>query len=449
MPSARRSSTSPTDAAASVVALNACRRVVLTLDRLINVERCRNYSMIFIALGYGLIIVSTFMGHLPQTAFGATVLPDYLAHWTGGRLVLDGQVANLYDQRAQFEVQVAAVGQTSKLAWFVSPPFVGLLYAPLAALTYVASAAAWTLLSVAMLLAALKLARPLAPNIPEARWRMIMLVCFASQPVLELLGGGQDSAFSLLVWVAGTRLILARRDVLAGVVFALGLCKPQLFILVPVVLLAQRRYRSFAAWSSTAIAFALISVKMVGVDGLQNWLMLPFQDAYREAVQVGQAWKMQGLPSFVTALMPPGLSQIGEVAGYLVAAIVLVFFIAACRRWTTSHGDVGMWSFAALTTVLLSPHLVVYDLVLLLPAVLYLLERQYTSTVRVALFALFVITWTAPVGHLLAGVAPWPLSVVGAGWGTLAILVLWMEFRRPDWLFGGQWTTQPEPEPTL
>jgi len=432
MPSARRSSTSPTDAATSVVALNACRRVVLTLDRLINVERCRNYSIIFIVLGYGLVVVSTFMGHLPQTAFGTTVLPDYLAHWTGGRLVLDGQLADLYDQRTQFEVQVAAVGQTSKLAWFVSPPFVGLLFAPLAALPYLASAAAWTMTSIAMLLAALKLARPLAPNIPEAQWRMIMLVCFASQPVLELLGAGQDSAFSLLVWVAGTRLILARRDVLAGVVFALGLCKPQLFVLVPVVLLAQRRYRSFAAWLSTALALAFISIKMVGVDGVRNWLALPFQDAYREAVQVGQAWKMQGLPSFVTALMPPGLSQIGEVVGYLAAGLVLVLFLTACRHWPTSRGDVGLWAFAALTTVLLSPHLVVYDFVLLLPAVLYLLERQDTSTVRVALFFLFVITWMAPAGHLLSGVTPWPLSVVGAGWGAVPILVLWLEFRRPD-----------------
>ena len=97
------------------------------------------------------------------------------------------------------------------------------------------------------------------------------------------------------------------------------------------------------------------------------------------------------------------MSQIGEVAGYLAAGAVLVLFLVVCRRWPTSRGDVGMWAFAALTTVLLSPHLVVYDLVLLLPAVLYLLERQDTPTVRVALFFLFVITWMAPVGHLLAG----------------------------------------------
>jgi len=411
--------------------LSTCRRLGLALDQAINTERCRNYSIILIVLGYGLIVGVTLLGHPPLTAFGTTVLPDYLAHWTGGRLVLDGQLAGLYDQRTQFEVQAAAVGQTSKLAWFVSPPFVGLLFAPLAALPYVASAALWTLLSLAMFLAALKLARPLAPGIPDARWRMIVLVCFASQPVLELLGSGQDSAFSLLVWVAGTRLMLARKDVLAGVVFALGLCKPQLFVLVPVVLLVQRRHRALEAWLSTSIVLALISVVMVGVEGVQNWLALPFRDAYREAVQVGQSWKMQGLPSFITSLMPPGLAGTGEVVGLLVAAIVLVLFIRTCRRWPTSYGDAGMWAFASLTTVLLSPHLVVYDLVLMLPAVLFLLEHQDTPTVRLALLALFVITWTAPVGHLLAGTAPWPISVLGAGWGAVPILVLWHVFRRP------------------
>ena len=105
---------------------------------------------------------------------------------------------------------------------------------------------------------------------------MIVLVCFAAQPVLELLGSGQDSAFSLLVWVAGTRLILARRDVLAGFVFALGLCKPQLFVLVPVVLLLQRRYRSLAAWSSAAAVLALVSALRVvrggaGVVRARDW----------------------------------------------------------------------------------------------------------------------------------------------------------------------------------
>jgi hypothetical protein len=428
-------------------ALSAVRRLPLTLDRWINTERCRNYSIILIVLGYGLIIVSTFLGHLPSTAFGESVLPDYLAHWTGGRLVLDGQLANLYDQRAQFQVQTATIGQTSKLAWFVSPPFVGLLYAPLAALPYLASAGVWTLLSAVMLLTAMKLARPLAPTISDARWRMIVLVCFASQPVLELLGSGQDSAFSLLVWVAGTRLILARRDVLAGVVFALGLCKPQLFVLVPVVLVVQRRFRTLVAWLSTASVLALISVSMVGVDGVQNWLMLPFGDAYREAVQVGQSWKMQGLPSLITSLMPPQLGQGAEVVGLLAAVIILVLFVNDCRRWLSPRGDVGMWAFAALTTVLASPHLVVYDLVLLLPSVLYLVERQDTATVRVSLFALFVITWLAPIGHLLSMDVPWPLSVVGAGWGAIPILVLWRVFRNSAWLTGGQGIPQPVAEP--
>ena len=429
------------------VALSVSHRLVVILDRWIDLKRCRNYSIIFIVLGYGLIIVSTFLGHLPKTAFGESVLPDYLAHWTGGRLVLDGQFTNLYDQGTQFQVQAVAIGQTSTLAWFVSPPFVGLLYVPLSELPYLASAGLWTLLSALMLLTALKLARPLAPNISDARWRMIVLVCFASQPVLELMGSGQDSAISLLIWVAGTRLILARRDALAGVVLALGLGKPQLFVLVPIVLLVQHRFRSLAAWLSTASFLALLSVGMVGFGGARNWLVLPFQDAYREAVQVGQAWKMQGLPSFVTAIMPPSLGRTAEVVGLLAAIILLTLFVTACRRWPTSQGEVGMWAFASVTTVLLSPHLVVYDLVLLLPAVLYLLERHDTATVRVALLALFVITWMAPAAHRLAAAAPWPLSVVGAGWGAIPILVLWRVFRNSASMTGVQRIPQPVAEP--
>ena len=77
--------------------------------------------------------------------------------------------------------------------------------------------------------------------------------------------------------------------------------------------------------------------------------------------------------------------------------------------------------------VLLSPHLVVCDLVLLLPAVLYLLERRDTPTVRVAPFFLFVITWMAPVGHLVADLDR------RCRVGAVPILVLWLEFRRSDW----------------
>ena len=425
-------------------ALSVASRLTLTLDRWINAERCRNYSIILIVLGYGLILVTTFLGHLPNTAFGETVLPDFLVHWTGGRLVLNGQLDSLYDQGAQLRVQTAAVGQTSKMAWFIAPPFVGLLYAPLAGLPYLASAGVWTLLSAMMLLIALKLARPLAPSISSARWRMVVLVCFASQPVLELLGSGQDSAFSLLIWVAGTRLILVRRDVLAGVVFALGLCKPQLFVLVPVVMLMQRRFQALVAWLSTASVLALTSVRMVGVDGVQNWLMLPFGDAYRQAVHVGMAWKMQGLPSFATSVMPPGLARAADVVGLLAILVILVLFIAAYRRWPMSYGDAGIWAFAALTTVLVSPHLFVYDLVVLLPAVLYLLERHGTPLVHMALFALFVITWIAPAGHFLGGAAPWPISVVGAGWGAVPIFILWRVFLSSDRWLGGRPAFQTE-----
>jgi len=63
---------------------------------------------------------------------------------------------------------------------------------------------------------------------------------------------------------------------------------------------------------------------------------------------VGQAWKMQGLPSLVTSAMPSGLARGAEVVGLFAALVILVIFISACRGWPTSLGDVGMWACCSL-----------------------------------------------------------------------------------------------------
>ena len=55
-------------------------------------------------------------------------------------MLLDGQVSLLDDPAGRSVVQAEQLGATS-LSWFVSPPFVAGIFAPLAALPYPASAA--------------------------------------------------------------------------------------------------------------------------------------------------------------------------------------------------------------------------------------------------------------------------------------------------------------------
>src|SRR5205823_610860 len=115
------------------------------VDRLLTRRRLRGYLAIFLAVWVATLLASVAFGHPPRNMAGKPILPDFLAHWIGGRLLLDGQTVRLYDPDVQHALQTQVVGEQDALAWFVNPPFMAFFYAPFAALPYLPSALAWTL----------------------------------------------------------------------------------------------------------------------------------------------------------------------------------------------------------------------------------------------------------------------------------------------------------------
>jgi hypothetical protein len=109
------------------------QRLLARADALIVRERVRNYALIVAAMGSIALLLNAVLGGFPEALSGEVVLPDFFAHWTGGRLVLLGRVSELYDPTAQTALQVATVPSTRGLAWFVSPPTSALLFVPVGA----------------------------------------------------------------------------------------------------------------------------------------------------------------------------------------------------------------------------------------------------------------------------------------------------------------------------
>lgn len=388
------------------------------------------YPIAALVLGILIFGGSLIFGDFPHVAGGAIAFPDYLAHWTGGRMLLDGNLPNLYDPIAQSAVQDRDV-QPGSLSWFISPPFTTLLYAPFGALSYGPSALLWTALTLGLLIASFRLMRPFAPKLFSKHYALITIVMLSTEPVIEVFGSGQDTGLSLLVWVGGIRLMLAKRDGLAGFVFALGLFKPQQFILIPIVLIIQRRFRALAAWIATAGVLGLMSVSIVGLDGVKTWLRLPSSEFYDKTVHVAQAWKMQGMPALVTTLFPSSWSRGTSVFALILAGAAVVIFIRQMVRTRSRNTtEVEVWMMAMVATVAISPHLFIYDLTLVLVPILYLIEHHNTRTVRLACASLYVLTWTVPLRHVIAIDASWPLSLIEAAWTAIPLIVLWVAFAR-------------------
>lgn len=406
------------------------RRFIRGVDALITPDRLRNYSLILIVAGVFGLVAATLL-RLTDPAANGAFLPDYLAHWTGGRLLWDDP-DNLYDPRVQNRVQNDAVGTTAALSWFVSPPIVAALYAPLALIPYSASGFVWLAISALLLVWCILSLDTLAPRLMLHKRRLVLLAVFAAPPVFELLGSGQDSAFILLLWLLGIRLFKSGHPLWAGAVLGLGFAKPQLVLVIPLVLLATRNYKALAAFSAVVAAVSGISLGLVGLDGIRHWAEALSSPLYTSEVQQGQAWKMVGLPSFVQALLPPawglGLASTLTLASLPIGAAILLLSILRLRN--RNLDSQAVWIATLATTVTFSPHLATYDAVLFIPVVVYLLEHRSTPLLRVAVVLAFALMWLVAPLHVAALSLPWPLSVLDAPWSALPLAAIWLESLR-------------------
>jgi hypothetical protein len=408
----------------------ALARWARRLDALITADRLRVYPVLLIVAG-GLGLAAGSLVRVLDPAAQGAFLPDYLAHWTGGRLLWDDP-ENLYDPGIQNQVQSETLGATPHLAWFVSPPIVAALYGPLALIPYNISALLWLAINTAVLIFCISSLGTVAPNLMRHRRKLVFLVVLAAPPTFELLGSGQDSTFVLLLWLTAIRLASAGYSGWAGAVLGLGFAKPQLVLVVPLVLMAVRNYKALAAFAAVVGAISGISLALVGLDGVIRWTSALSSPLYMTEVQQGQAWKMVGLPSLIQALVPPAWG--GALAPVLTLASLpagTAILLAAVFRLRKSEVDPqALWIATLATTLTFSPHLATYDAILFVPVVAYLLERGSTRARRVATVSAFALMWMVAPLHLAALSLPWPLSALDAPWASLPLAVIWIESLR-------------------
>lgn len=404
------------------------RRAVLRVDALITPDRLRVYPVLLIVAGaVGLLAGS--LARIADPGMQGAFLPDYLAHWTGGRLLLDG-AANLYDPATQAGLQARELGVEVPLAWFVSLPVVAALYAPLALIPYNLSGAFWFVMNSALMMSCFVSLRFLAPRLMQHRRKTVLLCALAAPPTFEALGSGQDSAFVLAVWLVAIRLFGGGYAGWAGAVLGLGFTKPQLVLVVPLVLLVIRSYKALAAFAVSVCAVAAASVSLVGVDGIRQWSTALASPLYMSEVQEGQAWKMTGLPSLVQALLPADWGQaiapVLTLASLPIGAAALL--VVLIRRGRSADATAVLTATLA-TSLVFSPHLLTYDAVLFIPVAVFLLDRRPSAGLRVAVVCAFVLMWLVAPLHLAASTAPW-LSALDAPWSALALAAIWVASLR-------------------
>jgi alpha-1,2-mannosyltransferase len=334
------------------------------LVRLLTWRRARAYALVLVVLYVVAWADVLYYGSPPLNSGGVPIAGDYIAFHAAGRLVLTGHAAQMYDHSAISAVQVEFLGGRIPNFYdaFRNPPFYALIYAPLAALDLLPGFVIWTLLSLACLGVSIRL---LVDEVPQlrSRWRGLLIFVLAFPPVYFGLIDGENAMVSLVLYALIYRSLVRGQDGSAGAWAALGLFKPQLFFVFPLIFVASRRWRALIAYVAVACVLLAVSFPMVGIDGLLAWTRVILEPESGNATVNG--WRMASLKSFFDALLPTtsGVS----IALYAAVSVPLLFvLLRAWSRPVTSLSSV--WALSVLVATLVDPHLVDYDLTVLVTA---------------------------------------------------------------------------------
>jgi alpha-1,2-mannosyltransferase len=246
------------------------------------------------------------------------------------------------------------------------PPQVSLLFAPLARMSYACALIFWLAVSSLIYGLSCYVVWRVCPNL-RAHKLTVVILALAFPAFWHLIAWGQTSALALACFTVMFFALRARREFLAGLALGCLIFKPQLALAAALVFVVTLNWKVIAGALLSAAAQLSVAWLYYGADPLRDWMRTLLSLPSLLPLLEPKPYQTHSLRTFWNMLVPwPAAS----LALYLASALLISALTVACWR---SHLTLSLrYSALLLATVLLAPHLTVYDLVILAPAILLL-----------------------------------------------------------------------------
>ena len=307
---------------------------------------------------------------------------DFSNVYAAGTYVLEGQPAAPFEPAKQFTREQTIFGAATQFYGWHYPPFFLGLAAILALIPYALALLVWQGATLALYAFAMR-----AITGPD---RLALLLALAFPAVFINLGHGHNG-FLTAALITGALLQLDKRPVVAGILFGLLAYKPQFGLLIPFVLAASGRWRTFAAAAATVAALALVSILAFGVDVWRAFLdsmsftreiVLERGDTGWHKIQSAFSWARMWGASV-------GIAYLAQATVTLCVGGALVWL------WRTAAPFALKAAALLIATQLATPYSLDYDLMLLAPAIAFLavdgIQRGYAPHQKTLLAALWLM----------------------------------------------------------
>jgi Glycosyltransferase family 87 len=347
---------------------------------------------------------------------------DYIYFYVMGSLLGEGKTDALYDGEAHLAQGRQRI--TPDLRLYASHsnygPQIALLLEPLARLPFGSSLAAFlSLTALAYGFSVWLVWRECAAL--QGHGRLVALLAAASPLFLTLVRYAQLSALSLLIWSVALVLLRRRRDFAAGLAIGCLAFKPQLGIIVGIVMLAAGDWRVVAGAMISAGAQLAVGLWAGGSDAMLAYFRVLWTLARNPSLVQLFPSEIHSVRGFFQLLVPSGpIVAIGSLVALIVAIVMAV------RSWMAPGPLTVRWGLVLLLAVLSSPHLVSYDLVLLTVPLLLFADwavQHVDDWQQPRVVLTMVLVYLAPFSSNFARLIHVQLSVVAM------VLLAWWIYR--------------------
>lgn len=309
---------------------------------------------------------------------------DYADYYAAGRMVLNGNLSQVYDFIAHHAALEELFGSIPYLLEWVYPPTFLLPIVPLARLPFNISYPLWMVLT--FIPAALSVYYLTGKN-------KFAPLCYLLYPGTFLnIRWGQNGFLTAALYAFGI-YFLETNPVLAGLMFGLLTFKPQMAVIPFAVLLFTKKWKALK-WSFV-FAFALAAVSAL-VFGLDTWVNFAITSP-GNAMRLNESWALTnwGIPTLSTALRAFGLHGVGLTIALVSFAGLAIY---ACVRVWNKTTLFSLRATALVICFFLSfPYISLYDFAIFgVPMTLLYFDREAKKDYAFHP-ALLCLLWILPV----------------------------------------------------
>jgi alpha-1,2-mannosyltransferase len=331
-------------------------------------------------------------------AFGRPLGTDFSNVYAAGTYVLQGNPQAPFDPALQYAREQAIFGADTPFYGWHYPPFFLFVAAALALLPYGLALAVWQIATFLLYLVSI---RAILAAMPIGTGRdgdnraipsVALLLAAAFPAVFVNLSHGHNGFLSAALM--GSALVtLDRRPIGAGILFGLLIYKPQFGLMVPFVLAATNRWRTFTAAAASAGLLVLLATLAFGA---QVW------EAFAASTQFTRV--------IVLEAGDPGWHKIQSTFSWVRmwgGSIALAYMLQAAVSLAVGATLIWLWRSAAsfalkasalcLSAMLASPYGYDYDMMILAPAIVFLASDAMSKGWRPWEKTLLAALWLMPI----------------------------------------------------